>query len=188
MVLSGHVALFLLIIKLCCLISTFSWKQRMDELFLHPCTAFMVWYLCKGTFLCLRYQDKHLLFKKTMWIISEIQQNKIHTYVSLTSLCDLVEKNESLSKIEDTKLMRLSRVSSFKVPHVEKNLVPLSLNLSLNLEPFYLSWGCTGGGEPVSCDVNSVSALVCFSLKFSLVDRQQVSHWLNLRAMLQMGK
>jgi len=60
----------------------------MEDLFLQPCTAFMVWYLCKGTFLCLHYQDKHLLFE---------------------------------------------------VLHVEKNLVPLSLNLSLNLKPFYPS-------------------------------------------------
>jgi hypothetical protein len=37
----------------------------------------------------------------------------------------LVEKNEPLFKIKDTKLMRLSGVSSFEVLLVEKNLVPL---------------------------------------------------------------
>ena len=60
-------------------------------------------------------------------------------HVSLTSLCDLVEKNKTLPKIKDTKLMMLSCVRTFEDPHVEKNLVPLSLNLSLNLEPFYPS-------------------------------------------------
>ena len=92
--------------------------------------------------------------------------------------------------------MTLRRFSSFEVPHVEENLVPLSLNLFLNLEPFYPSLGCPGGqtanlrltGEPVSCDVNSVSALVSFSLKFGLVDRQRCRQRLILRARLQMGK
>jgi len=74
-----------------------------------------------------------------MWIISEIQENKICIYVSLTSLCDLVEKNKTVPKIKDTKLMILGCVRSFEVQHVEKKLVPLSLNLSLNLEPFYSS-------------------------------------------------
>jgi len=76
-----------------------------------------------------------------LWIISEIQGNKIRTYVSLTSLCDLVEKYETTQnkrhKTNDVELCQIIWSPAYE----EKPVLEFVLESWTLLPELGLSWG-----------------------------------------------